>query len=75
MPAESIPRATKEWRVEGQKGFDCLQLNEDAPIPELGDTECLVRWHCVSLNYRDLLVTKVCDPSLALINLHLSGTK
>ena len=75
MPAETIPRATKEWRVEGQKGFDCLQLNEDAPIPELGDTECLVRWHCVSLNYRDLLVTKVCYQSPALIILHLSGTK
>ena len=59
MRVDSAPSTTKQWAVEGQKGFDSLQLNENAPIPDLGDTECLVRWYYVSLNYRDLLVTKV----------------
>ena len=55
-----VPSVTKQWTVEGQKGFGSLQLNEEFRIPELGDTECLVRFHYASLNYRDLLVSKVC---------------
>ena len=53
------PTTTKQWTVEGQKGFDSLQFNENFEIPRLGDTECLVHFHYASLNYRDLLVSKV----------------
>ncbi|KAL9125524.1 MAG: hypothetical protein Q9217_005281 [Psora testacea] len=58
MRVDTVPETIRQWTVEGQRGFDSLQLNEAAPLPELGDTECLVHFYFASLNYRDLLVTK-----------------
>ncbi|KAK4690460.1 hypothetical protein P7C71_g6338, partial [Lecanoromycetidae sp. Uapishka_2] len=53
-----LPSTMKQWTVEGKKGFESLTLNTNAPIPKLGDTECLVHFHYASLNYRDLIITK-----------------
>ncbi|KAL9615025.1 MAG: hypothetical protein Q9167_000557 [Letrouitia subvulpina] len=52
------PTTTKQWNVTGRSGFDCLQFNEKANIPKLGDHDVLVHFHSVSLNYRDLSITK-----------------
>ena len=59
LRAGMLPSTTSQWTVEGKSGFDSLKPNEKASIPELGDTECLVRFHYASLNYRDLIITKV----------------
>ncbi|KAK5130243.1 hypothetical protein LTR08_002289 [Meristemomyces frigidus] len=47
-----------QWTVAGTKGFDDLELNESAPIPEIGDKDVLVKFHGASLNYRDLVIVK-----------------
>lgn len=59
LRADMLPSTTSQWTVEGKSGFDSLKPNEKASIPELGDTECLVHFHYASLNYRDLIITKV----------------
>ncbi|OOQ84872.1 Zinc-type alcohol dehydrogenase-like protein [Penicillium brasilianum] len=44
----------KQWVVEGKdRGFDGL-VYQDAPVPEVGESEVLVKFQAVSLNYRDL---------------------
>lgn len=48
----------RQWRLNGFTGFDSLVLKEDR-IPEIGDSDVLVRWKYASLNYRDLVVSKV----------------
>lgn len=53
------PSHTKQWTVEGKSGFDSLQWNEKAEIPQLGDHDVLVHFHYVSLNYRDLIIPQV----------------
>ncbi|THC94314.1 hypothetical protein EYZ11_006190 [Aspergillus tanneri] len=48
----------KQWRVVSkEKGFDGLVYG-DAPVPKVGENEVLVKFHGVSLNYRDLIITK-----------------
>lgn len=59
LRADMLPSITSQWTVEGKNGFDSLKPNEKASIPELGDTECLVHFYYASLNYRDLIITKV----------------
>ncbi|KAI0887026.1 NAD(P)-binding protein [Annulohypoxylon maeteangense] len=52
------PSTTKQWVVTGtEKGFDELQFTE-APIPQVGENEVLVKIHAASLNYRDLMIPK-----------------
>lgn len=48
----------KQWTVAGQNGFDSLQFHENAKVPELGETDVLVKFHAASLNYRDLAIPK-----------------
>ena len=47
------PSTTKEWRVEGKTGFECLKLNESASIPKIGDKDVLVKsmhlQHCTGM--------------------------
>lgn len=47
----------KQWRLSGGAGLDYLQLVE-APVPEPGPREVLVRIRAAALNYRDLLTIK-----------------
>jgi len=42
-PAQKMPKTTKAWTVEGQKGFESLKYNESREIPALGASEVLVK--------------------------------
>ncbi|KAL7917751.1 hypothetical protein ACQKWADRAFT_324379 [Trichoderma austrokoningii] len=55
----------RQWRLNGFTGFDSLVLKEDR-VPEVGDSDVLVRWKYASLNYRDLVVSKGTYPLGAL---------
>jgi NADPH:quinone reductase-like Zn-dependent oxidoreductase len=55
----STPKTTKAWTVEGTDGFDCLKWHEQAPLPEIGDHDVLVKIHAASLNFRDISIPKV----------------
>ncbi len=48
----------KQWRLNGFSGFDSIVL-KDGSVPPVGDTDVLVRWKYASLNYRDLVISKV----------------
>lgn len=51
----------KQWVVESkEKGFDGLVPQNNAPVPKVGENEVLVKLHAASLNYRDLVIPKVC---------------
>nr|POE72230.1 zinc-type alcohol dehydrogenase-like protein [Quercus suber] len=52
------PSTQKRWTVTGKTGFDDLKLATDAPVPQIGDKDVLVKFHAASLNYRDLIITK-----------------
>lgn len=55
----------KQYQLQ-RFGVDGLQV-ADAPNPQPGPREVLVRWHAWSLNYRDLLLVEgAMDPNLAL---------
>ncbi|KAK8142819.1 hypothetical protein G3M48_008197 [Beauveria asiatica] len=46
------------WNVtsqDGQDGFNALELS-NAPVPELGASQVLVKLQAASLNYRDLII-------------------
>ncbi|EMC91799.1 hypothetical protein BAUCODRAFT_38938 [Baudoinia panamericana UAMH 10762] len=53
-----MAKTQKQWTVAGKSGFDDLKLDEQAPIPQLGDKDVLVRLRGSSLNYRDLIIAK-----------------
>lgn len=55
--AQSIPKTTQQWRVAKATGFDGLELSE-VNVPEVGDSQCLVKIQGTSLNYRDLVIAK-----------------
>lgn len=57
------PTTTKQWTIEGKDGFDSLEFDDKAEIPTLGERDVLVNFHYASLNYRDLIITKVFSPS------------
>lgn len=40
--AQSLPETTQQWNVTGFNGLESLKFSEQ-PIPELGDTQVLVR--------------------------------
>ncbi|KAL2172248.1 hypothetical protein VTG60DRAFT_6626 [Thermothelomyces hinnuleus] len=54
----SIPATQKQWIIQSTgKGLDELAY-QDAPVPQLGETDVLVKLRGASLNYRDLLIPK-----------------
>lgn len=55
----SLPTTTKAWTVHGNNGFDSLVFNAQSPIPQLLESDVLVKLHAVSLNYRDISIPKV----------------
>ena len=58
-----IPTYTKQYNVVSEpKDFSNLKLNEKAPISDLGKHDVLVQWKYASLNYRDLIISKVGFP-------------
>jgi len=42
-PAQKMPKITKCWTVEGQKGFESLTYNQSREVPALGASEVLVK--------------------------------
>ena len=56
------PTTTRQWKVAGKDGFSSLKFTEKAEVPKLGDHDVLVNIHYASLNYRDLIITKVSLP-------------
>jgi len=54
----SLPKTTDRYVLRESKGFESLEIEKDSPIPELGDYDCLVQIQAVSLNYRDLIISK-----------------
>lgn len=53
------PTMAKQWIVSrNDKGFDGLEPRE-VPIPQIGETEVLVKLNAAALNYRDLIIAKV----------------
>jgi len=57
----SLPSTQKQWVISGQEGFDSLKFQTDAPIPKVGENEVLVKLEGASLNYRDLVILRVCE--------------
>lgn len=54
------PSTTKQWTITGtEKGFDGLEFG-DVQVPKVGENEVLVKINGASLNYRDLIIPKVC---------------
>ncbi|KAL2132947.1 hypothetical protein VTI74DRAFT_3137 [Chaetomium olivicolor] len=52
----SLQTSQKQWLIEGTgKGFETL-IYQDAPVPQVGDNDVLVKMRGASLNYRDLLI-------------------
>lgn len=39
----SIPKTTNTWMVTGRNGFDSLEFQENKQIPELGDSQVMVK--------------------------------
>ncbi|KAF9889331.1 hypothetical protein FE257_007441 [Aspergillus nanangensis] len=54
---QPVPTITKQWTITGHNGFDSLKYSE-APVPELGDNQVLVKLRGASLNFRDLMIPK-----------------
>lgn len=55
------PKTSPTWILPCQNGIESLQLLEETPVPEIGDDQVLVKVHAASLNYRDIVIAKVCD--------------
>lgn len=52
----SLPTKARQWVLHNMdNGMDSLAL-EEAPLPTLGQFDALVRFHALSLNYRDILL-------------------
>lgn len=47
-----------QWTLQGNTGFNDLKIGE-IPIPEASGNDVLVKFHSVSLNYRDVMIAQV----------------
>ena len=58
----SLPTKTRAWSIREirKDSFDGIVLQEDVPLPKLGERDVLVQIEAVSLNYRDLAIPRVC---------------
>lgn len=50
---------TNRWVLKGQRGLDSLDFQKGVKVPELGPEDVLVELRAASLNYRELVITKV----------------
>ncbi|KAH0490679.1 hypothetical protein TgHK011_002136 [Trichoderma gracile] len=57
MGSIAVPQTVKQWNVVSHNGFDGLKFSEQ-PLPELGDSQVLVKIEGASLNYRDLIIAR-----------------
>lgn len=50
----------KTWTLKGtENDFDELVFG-NGPVPHVGEHDVLVKLHAAALNYRDLIIPKVC---------------
>ncbi|CEI38602.1 hypothetical protein FVEN_g4836 [Fusarium venenatum] len=55
--SQSIPQTVKQWIIPSRDAKDFSGMKfEEAPAPELGDGQVLVKLQGASLNYRDLIL-------------------
>ncbi|PTB68542.1 GroES-like protein [Trichoderma citrinoviride] len=56
----SLPTKTRAWSIREirKDSFDGIVLQEDVPLPKLGERDVLVQIEAVSLNYRDLAIPR-----------------
>lgn len=52
----------REYRYGSEKSFDALKLNETASIPQPAKGEIQIKFHAVSLNFRDLIIARKSYP-------------
>jgi len=55
--SQSIPKTSKTWQVVKPGEFEDMKF-ADKEIPEVGDSQCLVKLEGAVLNYRDLIIAK-----------------
>lgn len=57
----SLPTTSRAWSVRGihSDSFDGLVLEDNVPLPKLGEHDVLIQIEAVSLNYRDLAIPRV----------------
>ena len=48
-----------QWTLEAQEGIESLKYEQTQATTDLGDQEVLVELRAASLNYRDIVITKV----------------
>ncbi|KAK5954795.1 hypothetical protein OHC33_004521 [Knufia fluminis] len=53
--AQPLPKTTQQWNVTGFNGLESLTFSEQ-PVPELGDTQVLVKIQGAALNFRDIII-------------------
>ncbi|KAL6864060.1 NAD(P)-binding protein [Trichoderma novae-zelandiae] len=56
----SLPTTSRAWSIRETRSdsFDGIVLQEDVPLPKVGDRDVLVQIEAVSLNYRDLAIPR-----------------
>jgi NADPH:quinone reductase-like Zn-dependent oxidoreductase len=54
----------KQWILPAGTGIDRLKVKE-VSIPDVGENEVLVKFHAVSLNYRDIMIAQVRTPLIS----------
>ncbi|UKZ64076.1 uncharacterized protein TrAtP1_013344 [Trichoderma atroviride] len=65
--AFEIPKAGYQWNLTEGGGFESLKYSEQ-PLPQLGDSQVLVKLEAASLNYRDLMIVKGNAPHMLIPN-------
>jgi NADPH:quinone reductase-like Zn-dependent oxidoreductase len=65
----------KSWVMKEKGSFDCLELQANIKLPDLADTEVLVKFHAASLNYRDLVMPLVCSHHYFIIGNHFQTNR
>lgn len=61
----------KHWTLKGtENDFDELVFGS-GPVPRVGEHEVLVKLHAAALNYRDLIIPKVCLADLTNVLIYL----
>lgn len=67
---DNFPTHTAKWTLPSQNGIESLTYEQEALIPDLKEGEVLVQLHAASLNYRDLVITKVTQSTTPKITLN-----
>ena len=55
----SLPTSFRRWIIRAAENFEGLDFHENVPIPEVGENEVLVKFYAASLNFRDVIISRV----------------